>query len=527
MLKDGFKHMSGLEEATYKNIEAAKQLGSCVRTSLGPNGMNKMVINHLEKLFITSDSATIVNELEVQHPAAKLLVMAADMQEKEVGDGTNLVVSLASELLVHAEELLKNGLHVSEVIAGFKAAEAKSLDELEKAVTFSATPDVFRDPAKLSSAIKAVIAAKQWGNEDLFAPKIAEACCLAMPQNIANFNIDNVRVCKIVGNAVSATTVVRGMCLPRQALGSIKEAFDAPIVVYGTPLDSTTTETKGTVLLKSAEELKAYNDSEEAHLERIIKGIADAGAKVVICGQSCGELALHFCEKYKMMVIKVPSKFELRRLCRTTGANNLVRLEPPTKEDLGYCKHVHVKEIGSTQCTIFDHESSDSRVATIVVRGSTTNIMDDVERAIDDGLNVVKSMTRDARFVPGAGATELRLADMLQQYAEAQPGLDQYAIHKYALALEVVPRTLAENAGDDATTAVAAMYTAAKKGEHGVGIDIVNGGVKDTGVLDLLATKKEAIKFATDAAVTVLRVDQIIMAKPAGGPKAPEQPIGR
>merc|ERR1719267_376856 len=184
-----------------------------------------------------------------------------------------------------------------------------------------------------------------------------------------------------------------------------------------------------------------------------------------------------------------------------TGASTLVRLEPPAEGDLGSCKHIYVKEIGSTRCTLFDHESDGSRVATIVVRGSTANIMEDVNRAIDDGVSVVKSMTRDARFVPGAGATELLLADALTTFGEAQPGLEQYAINKYGLALEVVPRTLAENAG----------------------LDIAEGGTADCGILDLLHTKKEAIKLATDAAVTVLRVDQIIMSKPAGGPKAPEQ----
>ena len=157
---------------------------------------------------------------------------------------------------------------------------------------------------------------------------------------------------------------------------------------------------------------------------------------MLVCGQAVGELALHYLEKYKIMCMKCPSKFELRRVCRTTGANTLVRLEPPTEADLGYCEHIHVKEIGSTRCTIFDHETDDSKVATIVVRGSTPNIMDDVERAIDDGVNVVKSMGKDARFVPGAGATELLLADALTGYGEAQPGLDQYAIKKYGLALE-------------------------------------------------------------------------------------------
>jgi len=523
MLKDGHKQMSGLEEATYKNIEAAKQLSSCVRTSLGPNGMNKMVINHLEKLFITNDSATIVKELEVQHPAAKLLVMASKMQEAEVGDGTNFVVVLAGELLVLAEDLLKNGLHCSEIIAGYTLSLKKAQEELDKCVCYTAPPSALKDPIELAKALKHVIAAKQYGNEDLFSAKIAEACVLAMPDNVANFNTDNVRVAKIVGNSVHATTVVQGMCLTRGVLGTITDARDAKIAVYGIPLDSATTETKGTVLLKSAAELKAYSNSEEESLERVIKAIADAGTKMLICGQAVGELALHFIEKYGMMVMKCPSKFELRRICRTTGATNLVRMEPPAEADLGFCKHVHVKEIGSTQCTIFDHEQDNSKLATIVVRGSTSNIMDDVERAIDDGINVVKSMTKDARFVPGAGAVELRLADALQQYGEAQPGLDQYAINKFGLALEVVPRTLAENAGIDAAETIAAMYKAHKGGAGGVGIDITELKAGDCGVLDLLATKKEALKLAAEAAITVLRVDSIIMAKPAGGPKAPEQ----
>jgi len=523
MLKDGAKHLSGLEEATFKNIEAAKQLSTVVRTSLGPNGMNKMVINHLEKLFITNDSATIVNELEVQHPAAKMLVLASRMQEAETGDGTNLVVVLAGELLLLAEELLKNGLHCSEVIAGYTAAAKKAYETLDTLVKFQPSPNVFTDPGELAKCLIPVIAAKQWGNEELFAGRIAEACVMAMPSDPKNFNVDNIRVAKIPGNSILGTTVVRGMCMTRGCVTAITEVHNAKVAVYGIPLDSVTTETKGTVLLKSAEELKAYNNSEEDSLEAVIKAIADPGCNLLICGQAVGELALHFLDKYKIMMMKCPSKFELRRICRTTGASTLVRLEPPVAADLGSCKHVYVKEIGSTRCTIFDHEEGESRVATIVVRGSTPNIMDDVERAIDDGVSVVKSMVRDTRFVPGAGATELLLADALTTFGEAQPGLDQYAINKYGLALEVVPRTLAENAGLDATNMIAQMYAAHKTGKTGVGIDVLEGGTADCGVFDLLHTKKEAIKLATDAAVTVLRVDQIIMSKPAGGPKAPEQ----
>jgi len=508
--------MAGLEEATYKNIEAAKNLGQIVRTSLGPNGMNKMVINHLEKLFITNDSATIVQELEVQHPAAKMLVLASKMQEAESGDGTNLVVVLGGELLQLAETLLKNGLHCSEVIAGYTAASAKCLEVLDSLVKSTPPPTVFKDAVALAACLKPVIAAKQWGNEELFASKIAEACCLAMPSDPAKFNTDNIRVAKIMGNSILGTSVVKGMCMTRGVLGSINDLKDVKIAVYGIPLDSVTTETKGTVLLKSAEELKAYNNSEEESLEKVIKAIADTGCNMIIAGQQVGELAMHFCEKYKIMVLKCPSKWEIRRLMRTTGAAGLVRLEPPKPEELGACAHVYVKEIGSTRCTIFDQECDDSKLATIVIRGSTPNLMDDVERAIEDGVSVVKSMVKDARFVPGAGATELLLADALTSFGEAQPGLDQYAIQKFGLALEVVPRTLAENAGLDATNMIAEMYAAHKAGNTSVGIDIVDSGTADLGILDLLLTKREAIKMATDAAVTVLRVDQIIMSKPAG-----------
>jgi len=202
MLKEGTKHLSGLEEATFKNIEAAKQLSSCVRTSLGPNGMNKMVINHLEKLFVTNDAATIVGELEVQHPAAKLLVMASNMQEVEVGDGTNLVVVLAGELLSQAEELLKSGLHVSEIIGGYKAAEAKALASIDSLVTHTSPAAVLHDAPQLASALRSVIASKQWGNEELFAAKIAEACTIAMPADPTKFNPDNIRVAKILGSSV-------------------------------------------------------------------------------------------------------------------------------------------------------------------------------------------------------------------------------------------------------------------------------------------------------------------------------------
>mmetsp|Transcript_23659 Transcript_23659/g.59963 ORF Transcript_23659/g.59963 Transcript_23659/m.59963 type:complete len:548 (+) Transcript_23659:48-1691(+) len=522
MLKEGSKHFSGVEEATLRNIAACKELAQTVRTSLGPNGMNKMVINHLEKLFVTSDSATILKELEVQHPAARLLVLASKMQEEEMGDGTNLVVILAGELLVKAEELLHTGVHTSEIIAGYNKAAAVALKALEEQVCH--TVDDMHDPVKVAHAIRSVIASKQYGLEDFVAPMIAKACVSVMPAD-GKLNVDNIRVAKILGGVSGATDIVRGMVLPREPLGVLQRMDGAKIAVYGCPIDSTATETKGTVLIKSAEELMNYTKSEEAQMEATIKSIADAGVNVVICGQTIGEIAMHFLNRFGILALKTPSKFELRRICRTVGANALVRLEAPSAEDMGSCETVYIREIGSTKCTILDRgDAIGSKVTTIVVRGSTGNILDDLERTIEDGVSVVKAMCTDARFVAGGGACEMAVADALHKFGAQQPGLDQYAITKFAESMEVVPRTLSDNAGLDATNMIANLYAGQNEGKRATGIDIEAGEVGDMakkGVYDLLATKLQAFKLASDAAITVLRVDQIIMAKQAGGAKPP------
>jgi len=296
--------------------------------------------------------------------------------------------------------------------------------------------------------------------------------------------------------------------------------------VFAGGIDVPKTETKDTVLLKNAEDLLNYSKSEEKAIEEIIRKISESGAKVVISGSAIGEMAMHFIERYKLMACKVPSKFELRRICKAVGATPLIKLGAPTPEELGHADVVTVEEIGSTKVTIFRQESDESGISTIVVRSSTSNLADDIERAIDDGVNVFKGMIKDPRFVPGAGATEIELARLLQAFGDSVPGLSQYAIKKYGEAFEVVPRTLAENAGLKATDVLSNLYAVHAKDQVNDGIDVEEGDVKnvvDLGILDLLTTKHWAIKLATDAALTILRVDQIIMAKRAGGPKPPQQ----
>jgi len=599
LLKDGAKHFSGVDEATMRNIEAVKKLSQITRTSLGPNGMNKLIKNHLEKIFVTNDAATILKEMEVVHPAAKLVGLAASMQENEAGDATNLVVVFAGELLAHAESLITKGLHSADIIGGYIIAGHEALRVLDELAV--KTVSNVRDTTDVTNALKPVIASHQYGLEDFMSGLVAKACIDVCPSNPKFFNTDNVRVTKIIGSTVTESTVVNGFVLARDSEGVIKHATGCKVAVFTCGIEASSTETKGTVLLKTAEELEQvrsgcfdpqsfaqYSLSEEHAVEKMIKEVSDAGVSVVVCNGSISEMALHFLERFNIMVVKCPSKFELRRVMKTCNAVGMARVGTPTEEELGRCDSVSVDEIGGTKCVIFRQDAEDTKVATIVLRSSTQNTLDDLDRSLQDAINVYKGICKDGirspnphcssqivgRLVAGAGGAEIEIASRLQQLADSTPGLEQsapkpihpvslhasyhphptrYAIRKFSEGLEVVPRTLAENAGQDATQAISNLcvshynhmfplpsrYAAHASGTTAAGIDVEEGGTLDTvaaNILDHLPTKArlvgipvftfvqlDAIRLATDAAVTVLRVDQIIMAKQAGGPKPPSQ----
>ncbi|XP_034873449.1 T-complex protein 1 subunit theta isoform X1 [Mirounga angustirostris] len=524
MLKEGAKHFSGLEEAVYRNIQACKELAQTTRTAYGPNGMNKMVINHLEKLFVTNDAATILRELEVQHPAAKMIVMASHMQEQEVGDGTNFVLVFAGALLELAEELLRIGLSVSEVIEGYEIACRKAHEILPDLVCCSAK--TLRDVDEVSSLLHTSIMSKQYGNEVFLAKLIAQACVSIFPDS-GHFNVDNIRVCKILGSGIYSSSVLHGMVFKKETEGDVTSVKNAKIAVYSCPFDGMITETKGTVLIKTAEELMNFSKGEENLMDAQVKAIADTGANVIVTGGKVADMALHYANKYNIMLVRLNSKWDLRRLCKTVGATALPRLTPPVLEEMGHCDSVYLSEVGDTQVVVFKHEKEDGAISTIVLRGSTDNLMDDIERAVDDGVNTFKVLTRDKRLVPGGGATEIELAKQITSYGETCPGLEQYAIKKFAEAFEAIPRALAENSGVKANEVISKLYAVHQEGNKNVGLDIEAEvpAVKDmleAGILDTYLGKYWAIKLATNAAVTVLRVDQIIMAKLAGGPKPPK-----
>ncbi|EFQ27077.1 T-complex protein 1 [Colletotrichum graminicola] len=526
LFKQGYNNYDSEDGAVLRNIDACRAISSTVQTSLGPYGRNKIVINHLQKMILTSDAATILRELDVVHPAAKLLVMASQQQESEMGDATNLVIVLAGELLKKAEDLLRMGLKTADIVTGYERAQKFALETLDE-LSVDKVEDI-RSQEELSKAIRTVVASKQNGSEDFLSDLVAEAVLAVLPKNPAGFNVDNIRVVKIMGGALEQSRVVKGMVFPKEPDGSVKKAQRAKVGVFSCPIDNSQTETKGTVLLHNAKEMMDFTKGEESHLEAAIKELYDVGIRVVIAGSTVGELALHYLNRFGILVIKILSKFELRRICRVVGATPLARLGAPMPDEMGSIDVVETLEIGGDRVTVFRQENEATRTATLVLRGATQNHLDDVERAVDDGVNVVKAITRDPRLVPGAGATEIQLVERLNALGEKTPGLSQYAIRKYGEAFEVIPRTLAESAGLDATEVLSRLYMAHhKKDDWATGVDIENDDgsgtldAREEGILDLLVSKSWAIKLATEAARTVLSVDQIIVARRAGGPKPP------
>lgn len=525
LLKEGSRHFTGLEEAMLRNTKAVKELSEIVRTSLGPFGMKKIIINSTGKLFVTADAATILGELEVLHPAAKMTIFAAEMQEKEIGDATNLVIVFTGELMNCAEELLLIGVHPSDIISGFEKAFEKFESEISTMTLFESKD--LKNEEEISKCLKTVIGSKISEYESEIADLVAKACISVLPKTPKYFNVDNVRAVKILGGSVGDSKLIPGIVLLKSAEGSIQSVEKAKVAVFGSGLAPGKTEGTSKLALKDAEQLKNYAKSEEDSMESIVKAIADAGVKCVVSGGKIGEMAMHFLEKYEIMAVYVQSKFELRRICRATGARPLVRQGAPTPEELGHCDKVYQDEIGSHKVILFQTEGSG--ISSLIIRAGTSNILDDVERAVNDGVNIFKAMTRDAKFVGGGGATEIELAKRIHDFGEAQPGEEQYSIKKFAEALEIVPKTLGSNSGIGVIDLISELYTKhSNKDGMFFGVNVNSKektiDVKKAGIFDHYEAKLNAIKLATNTAITILRIDQIIMSKPASGPMPAQGP---
>ncbi|CAN3475244.1 T-complex protein 1 subunit theta [Diutina catenulata] len=529
LFKQGYSAMSNADGAISRNVAAVREISSMVATSMGPSGRNKIIVNKHGKIFVTNDAATMLNELEIVHPVVKILMMASKQQEFEMGDNTNYVIGLAGELLSIAEKLSTLGLSATDIVRGYSMAAQFVVSQLPELVIDTVAS--FEND-ELVKVLKPVISAKQFGFEETITKLVVEAIRGVLPAKPTSFNIDAIRVVKIMGASLASSEVVKGMVFPREPEGSVKNIRErSKVVVFTTPIDISTTETKGTVLLHNAQEMLEFSKGEEAQLEQMAREISDAGVGVVVAGSSVGELALHYLNKFGILVLKVPSKFDVRRICQVCGATPLPRLGAPLADEMGVIDVIETKEIGGDRVTIFRQDESVSRTATIIIRGATQNALDDIERAIDDGVNAIKGLLKDARLLPGAGAIEAELVKLVTKYGENTAGIMQLPIKEFAKAFEVIPRVLSETSGADSAEFLSKLYAAHSQDSDDkaglcAGIDIDNddvGDVRQLGIYDLLSTKKSAIELAVEATTTILSIDQIIMAKRAGGPVMPQQ----
>ncbi|KAH0571273.1 TCP-1 chaperonin subunit theta [Spironucleus salmonicida] len=520
MLKGGTRNLQGTDEAIYGNINACRELASISRTSMGPQGLFKMIVTHLEKLIITKNAAQLTSELEIRHPAAKMLVMAAQNQALEYGDGTNLVISLAGELLNNAENLLKQGIPVVDIVSGYETVQSLIPDLLQSLITETAKSD---DREKLSQIIKSAVSAKQYGYEDIIAKLVIDAVFLITKDG--DFNPDHVRVAKVAGCGIEDSFVVKGFVVPALPRGSVNKQTNTKIAVFGCPVELRETETKGTILLENAEDLKNLNSSEEKAYEELILSFKNAGITTLVSQYNFHELAIHFCNKYGMMAIKIASKYEVRRFALSVNAELMTTCRLPERMSvLGAAEELYVDEIGDKKVLIVKDEGSKS-ISTVVIRAATDNFLNDAAVALGNGVNVAKAAMTDGRFLPGAGATELALSAELKKIAMNTTGLEQYGIRAFAEALEVVPRVLAETSGQKSDIVVNNLIAEYSKGNiRGVDIesdhDFINPSEKH--IYDSYAVKNWAIRVGCDAACSILRVDQVIMRKQAGGPNPQE-----
>ena len=528
LLKSGYRHFKGKEQTLMKNVEAIGDMAQMTRTALGPNGMNKYIINMHDKLFLTKDTNVMASELEINHPAVNVLVDGLKAQNSEQGDGTNFVVTFGGELMNYAGKLVSEGLHVADVSEGYEKAFNKAMELLDKVETYKVS-DV-KNLEEATKIIKPVIGSKLvHGQESFLAPLIAEACINVVPENKEKFDVDNVRVAKILGGNIMKSEVIKGMLVVRKTEGAVISCEKCNVAVYNCEFTTKGAETNDQVVFKTADELLNYTKSEEDHMEKVIKSIVDSGVKCVITGGAISNMAIHYLDKYGIMAFRTLSKFELRRIARSIGATLLVRLGPPTKEEMGYADEIKLTEISSQKCILIRKDSENNKLSTIVLRGTTNDMLDNLERVVNCGVNTYRAVCKSPLFVTGAGAIDMYLCEKIKEYAKEFKTLDQYAIEAFGESFEVIPRTIMENSGINVNEQLPTLRAKNSKNPL-LGINVKTGDIEDAftmGVYDHLETKKWAIKHAYNSVRTIIKIDQIIVAKPAGGPNLTNNPYAK
>jgi len=528
VLKEGSNRSRG-KEAQNNNIEAAKIVAETVKSALGPKGMDKMLVDSFGDVTITSDGRTILDEMDIQHPAAKMMVEVAKTQDNEAGDGTTTAVIISGELLNKAQELIEKNVHPTVIIDGYKKAAERALEVLDK-IAIKINPE---SPDYLKKAAMTSMASKLVADHKEYLADIAVKAILAVAEKDGDkykADVDDVKVEKKAGESVRETKLIQGIVLDKDIAhsGMPKRVEKAKIALLDCPLEIEKTEFDAKINIESPEQMEGFLKQEEDMLRSMVDKITKSGANVVLCEKGIDDMAQHFLARKGIMAVRRNKKSDMEKLAKATGGKIVTNLDAITSEDLGYAALVEERKIGDDKMT-FIEGCKHPKAVTILIRGGTQRIVDEAERSVHDSLCVVRDLVEEPFIVAGGGSPELEVSRMLRKYAETLPGREQLAVRAFAEALEAVTVTLTENAGLDPIDILSELRSRHEKGETWAGIEVNSGKIQDmskAGVYEPLAVKKQIIKSATEASTMILKIDDVIASgrmrtppgPPGGGP---------
>jgi len=528
ILKEGTARSRG-RDAQRNNILAAKVIAEAMKTTLGPRGMDKMLIDSLGDITITNDGAAILDEIELEHPAAKMIKEVAKTQDDMVGDGTTTAVVLAGELLRRAEELLDQNVHPTVVVSGYRKAAQKAAEVLDKVgITVDLEDrETLKKVAMTSMGSKAVGVAREHLAE-IAIDSVKQIAEKRGEKTVAD--IDNVQIIKKSGKSLFDTELVRGIILDKEVVhpGMPKRVENAKIALLNTPLEIEKTEFSAEIRIRDPTQMQAFLDKETQMLKDLVEKVKKSGANVVICQKGIDDMAQHFLAKEGIMAARRAKESDMEKLARATGGRIVTNLEDLKTEDLGVAGLVEERKIGEDKM-IFVEKCKNPRSVAILIRAGLERMIDEAERSMTDALSVVSDVFERNKIVAGGGAIEAEISKELKEYATKIGGREQLAIEAFADAVEIIPKTLAENAGLEPIDILVALRSAHEKPKgHLMGVDVFSGDIIDMykkGVIEPLWVKEQAIKSAAEAASMILRIDDVIAAtKPKEEEKAPKGP---
>ena len=522
VLKEGTRRERG-KGAQFNNIAAAKAVADAVRSTLGPRGMDKMLVDSLGDVVITNDGVTILKEIDIEHPAAKMLVEVAKTQDDEAGDGTTTAVILAGELLKKAEDLIEQNIHPTVIAAGYRQASDRARGVLEKVATKITIKDL--DVLK-KVAMTAMSSKSASAHKELLADVAVKAVTTVAEQRADNsyfVDDDNIQIVKKQGGSIADTELVDGIIVDKERVhpGMPSEVNDAKIALLDAALEVKKTEIDAKIEITDPGQLQAFLNEEEAMLKRMVDTVRKSGASVVFCQKGIDDLAQHYLAKDGIYAVRRVKKSDMEKLAKATGGKVVTKLDELTKDDLGRSKLVYEKKIGEDEMT-FVTGCKNPKAVSVLIRGGTEHVVDEVERSLEDATSVVAVGIEDGKVITGGGSSATEIALSLRDFAGSVGGREQIAIEAFADAVEVIPRTLAENAGLDPIDTLIELRKQHKKGNKHAGINVYTGDITDMkkeSVLEPIRVGSQALSSATDAAVMILRIDDVIAAKAGEGGK--------